>query len=296
MKYKFGLLPLIAITAVFSFSAMKKSEDTEKICIEQLADSLQAKRDAAATKLRDMVVKGKTTYADGHIAEHDSSYWYAMVARSNMRLLLNDVVKSLALDTGDQEIGMCFGQGCFNSYRLDNSMVLQLYYKSNAPHTVYFDTLIWDPRRINVDAPVKFTGEWTTYYANGQPSHRVQYSNGDYNGTFISYHPNGQIAYQQHYSNGVANGEDRGFYFSGKLAYVGTYKDGKQSGEWIHYWENGKVKTKMNFEAGEHHGIETEYFENGMMYAETTYDHGKQTRHRAWNKKGDCIFDTDKMK
>lgn len=292
-----SLFVLLAfLTIALSFSATSKSDDLEKQYISQLADTLQVKRDQAAQRLRELEEKKKTTLAEGHIREHDSAFWYAMVKRTNMRVEVGDVIKSLGLDTNEQEIGMCFGQGCFNTYRLDNSMVLQLYFKSNKPNTVYFDTIIWQPKRIYVDAPAKFTGEWVTYYVNGQRSHTVQYTNGLYNGLFISYHANGKIAYQQQYTNGEINGEDRGFYFSGKLMYVGNYKDGKQEGEWIHYWENGNVKTKMNFLKGEHDGVEQEFYENGSLYTETTFKDGKQVRHRAWDKKGDCMFDTDKMK
>lgn len=288
------------ITLVIVFlgliSAANEKPDVEADYIIQLADTSQAKRDEAARHILELTRKNRATFGVGHIREHDSAYWYAMVKRTNMRAEVTDVVNALGLDTNQQEIGMCFGQGCFDTYRFDNSMVIQLYYKSNKPNTVYFDTIIWQPKRVYVEAPAKFTGEWITYYVNGEVSHRVQYENGVYDGVFASYHPNGQVAYTQHYASGVAEGEDRGFYFSGKLMYVGNYKNGKQEGEWVHYWENGNVKTKMNFLNGEHEGVEQDFFENGSLYTESVYKDGKQVRHRSWDKKGNCLFDTDKMK
>lgn len=286
------LSPLVIL---LSFTASHK-ELTEKGYILQLADTSQAVRDEAAKVLLNLARTGKTTLGEGHISEHDSAYWYALIAKTEMRKEEHDVAIALGIDKNEQEIGMCFGQGCFNTYRLDNSFVLQLYFNSNKPNTVYFDTLIWQPRRVYVDAPSRFTGEWRTYYVNGQLSHRVQYSNGVYNGTFISYHANGQVAYQQHYVNGTTQGEDRGYYYSGKVMYVGNYTNGKQNGEWLHYWENGNVKTKMNFVNGEEDGVEQQFYEDGKLYTESKYENGKQTWHRAFDKKGNCTFDSRNVK
>lgn len=48
-----------------------------------------------------------------------------------------------------------------------------------------------------VAPPADFTGVWTTYFANGQRSHEIHYSNGRYSGIFTAFHSNGSKAYVQ---------------------------------------------------------------------------------------------------
>jgi antitoxin component YwqK of YwqJK toxin-antitoxin module len=67
-----------------------------------------------------------------------------------------------------------------------------------------------------VEPPQHFTGVWTTYFPNGQKSHKIHYRDGRYFGEFTAYYPNGQRAYVQHYDEHGAS-----------VAYTGWYDDGK---------------------------------------------------------------------
>ncbi len=291
------ILPFAFVCAVSAFMLLtsgKQADHLEHLYITWLSDTSQAVRDRGAEQLRLLIERDGTTYGPGHIREHDSAYWYNMVAKTDMRRELNDVVKALGLQSAEQEMGMCFGQGCYDTYRLDNSMVILLYYNSNKPNTVYFDTIERQLKHTYVDIPKKYNGTWVTYYVNGQRASSIECRNGNYNGELISYYDNGRVSYKQHYDERGANGTDSGFYSSGKLSYAGNYVNGKQEGTWTHYFENGNVKLRSTYIDGELDGAEQMYYENGTPYWESTYDHGKQTRHRSWDAQGRCVFDTDK--
>lgn len=295
MKTRF-LFPFVIASALLIFSASGNPVDAEKECIVRLSDTSQAERDDAATQLRRMIRRNKVTYGEGHLRTHDSAYWYSKIASVNRKGTVAEVIHALGLDSSQSEIGMCSGQTCFNTYRLDNSMVLQLHYLSNEPHRVFYDTIMYAPKRMEVEAPPHFSGTWITYFVNGQRSHAIEYTDGMYSGNFIAYHDNGLVSYRQHYTASVANGSDSGFYYSGRLLYAGNYRNGKQEGEWVHYFESGKVKSRRTYIDGELHGKETTYYEFGTVFQETWYDHGKQTRHRTLDTKGNVQFDTNTMK
>lgn len=291
MRNRIFAIVLIAV-AILGFSFSRQRVDHEKFSIVDLSSPHQNVRDSAAVFLRKLILEKRATDGPGHIREHDSVYWSNYIARSNVRDTLTNVLFDLRLNEKPEEIGMCTGRTCFGNYRFDNSWVVTLYYESNDPLMVFDDSLVYWPRSYFVEPGDTFSGNWTTYFVNGQPSHSIDYVNGIYDGVLKAFHYNGNVCYQQHYVKGVAEGEDRGFYFNGSLRYFGSYHNGKQEGEWIHYHQNGNVELSHTYLKGEIHGTEQCFFENGKLYWENQFDHGKQLRHRAWDKDGNLFFDT----
>lgn len=296
MKKVLTVSALVFFAAVFCLAFCSQRVDLEKFNIVDLSSPHQNVRDTAAAYLRKLILTGRTTDGTGHIQEHDSLYWTRKIESANLRDTLNNVLISLSLNGKTEELGMCTGRTCSGNYRLDNSWVLTLYYESNEPLMVFDDTLVYWPRAYFAIPEDTFSGNWTTYFVNGQPSHSIDYILGEYDGVLRAYHYNGNVCYQQHYVSGMAEGEDRGFYFNGSLRYFGNYHNSKQEGEWIHYHQNGNVALRHTYVKGEMHGTEQCFFENGKLYWENQFDHGKQQRHRAWDRHGNLVFDTESQK
>ena len=85
------------------------------------------------------------------------------------------------------------------------------------------------------------------YFANGQPSHRIDYENGEYRGTFTANHSNGSKAYVQHYGPDGADGEDTGYFPLRQSLLSPFYSKGKPIGIWTWYNEQGEVtSTKVH--------------------------------------------------
>ncbi|PPZ91896.1 hypothetical protein C3729_07515 [Cloacibacterium normanense] len=73
----------------------------------------------------------------------------------------------------------------------------------------------------------KKTGEWRTYFENGQVKSIIQYQNGTEHGKWITYFETGVISSQ------------------------GQFTNGSKSGIWTNHYPSGKVKTRTNYQTGE---------------------------------------------
>lgn len=73
----------------------------------------------------------------------------------------------------------------------------------------------------------KKTGEWRTYFENGQVKSIIQYQNGTEHGKWITCFETGVISSQ------------------------GQFTNGSKSGIWTYHYPSGKVKTRTNYQTGE---------------------------------------------
>jgi antitoxin component YwqK of YwqJK toxin-antitoxin module len=134
--------------------------------------------------------------------------------------------------------------------RLDDYWVVTLYLVDYANKKIAPEpppALRASARSVWVQPPANHTGQWTTYFVNGQKAHEIQYRAGKYDGPFTAFHDDGSKAYQQHYKAGVCHGTDTGWHRNGQKAYEGIYEHGKQIGTWRWWDEAGKVTSEKTF-------------------------------------------------
>ncbi len=217
-----------------------KAEGIEKPAADprsDLASPSQATRDAAAKILR-------TTYKPPPRSEWEPLLM--KISPGDKRADVQELLRPLKLHA---ERGMENGLGgpvLTEQYRLDDLWVLGCSYRNGV---LLKRKLSEQLRHVWVDPPAGFTGVWTTYFVNGQPSHEIQYKDGKYEGLFTALNPDGSKCYTQHYQQGVAEGEDAGYYPSGRVRYLGRCSAGKQVGKWTWYNDDGSVQSSRDFDA-----------------------------------------------
>jgi len=83
--------------------------------------------------------------------------------------------------------------------------------------------------------PSNFTGEFKTWFNNGNKLLEVNCVNGVYDGKYTGYYKDGSIAFKEYFKNGKKHGECQYWYNDGRLAYKGTYINGGKDGIHIFY-------------------------------------------------------------
>lgn len=127
-------------------------------------------------------------------------------------------------------------------YRLDERWVLRCVMSQDTQNLASVE-LVEKLNAVWIEPAKDFTGEWNTYYVNGQICNHIQYKDGKYNGLFIVHYPNGQRLFVQHYKMHVAHGSDVGYFASGNVQYTALYHNDKQAGYWRFYNEDGSLRT-----------------------------------------------------
>ncbi len=192
----------------------------------ELSSPVQKVRDEAAARLRKSYkAPGKLRWDEllATIAEGDTKE--AILARLPLK---------------QSEAGIGTGQSHMESFRLDDRWVLRAWFH-NAGDKFRSGEIVEQVRHVWVAPDAKFTGVWTTYFVNGQPSHVIEYKHGEYGGTFTSNYPSGAKNVVQHYDETGCNGEDTGYYEDGKVSYRAFYRAGKAVGTWRWFNQQGEV-------------------------------------------------------
>lgn len=147
----------------------------------------------------------------------------------------------------DTEGGIADGQSHMEILRLDDRWVLRAWFH-NEGDKFRSAELYEMVKHVWVAPPADFTGTWTVYFVNGQPSHVIEYAQGKYHGTFTANYPDGSKSCVQHYGPQGADGEDTGYHRSGKVSYRGLYRAGKAVGTWRWFNEQGEVTSTQEHE------------------------------------------------
>ena len=219
------MLPLLLVTASLICTA-----DTPEVAslIEQLAAPDQAERDAAANRLREVFQPAPR------------KEWEPLLAKLKPGITKKELQALLQPEQREAGLGIGTGQSHMEEYRLDHTWHFRCWFL-NEGDVLREATLEQRVRHIWIAPPADFTGQWIVYFANGQPSHQIDYQDGKYHGKFTANHSNGSKAYVQHYGPDGADGEDTGYYPSGKVSYRAHYSKGKPVGVWTWYNEQGEV-------------------------------------------------------
>ncbi len=232
-----------------SSGTMGADESSQQKLIEADVRALDGEdsaiRSKAATELRELLSK-----TGGLVpGEKDEAFWITKLKQITIGLPKAEVDQLLPPQEGAQ---MSIGQGMRAhsvKCRLSNYWEATLNYdatdKIAAPPTLHkSERNVWVP-----PAP-DFSGQWTTYFVNGQKASDIEYKDGEYNGLFVSYYANGKKCYEQHYVNGVAEGSDVGWHDNGKPSYAGQYVHGKQDGTWTWWNADGTKRDETVFKMG----------------------------------------------
>lgn len=136
------------------------------------------------------------------------------------------------------------------NFRLDDLWVLRCSF-TNSPSgksepALQEARLDEDLKDVWVEVPSDFTGVWTTYWANGQPSHRIEAVNGRFEGAVTTFFPSGAKNVVAFYHNGVREGEVTEYYESGAIKSKGEFSAGRQVGKWVSFFEDGAVESETN--------------------------------------------------
>jgi antitoxin component YwqK of YwqJK toxin-antitoxin module len=98
----------------------------------------------------------------------------------------------------------------------------------------------------------KISGEYVSYYENGQLSYKLNYVNGELHGEGVSYHENGRLFFIENYVNDKKHGEYVDYYedVNGETFHRGNYVNGKRHGEWVTYYPPGQLNSIVNYVNG----------------------------------------------
>ena len=89
------------------------------------------------------------------------------------------------------------------------------------------------------------------FFNNGQLSQSGYFNESHQKtGEWITYFPQGNVQRIEHYKNGMLDGKYVEYYQNGKKMYVANYKMGLPDGKWIVYDKNGKKNTTLIYENG----------------------------------------------
>jgi hypothetical protein len=139
------------------------------------------------------------------------------------------------------------GMGTWETYeyRLDDLWVVNCSFTNSVLSDAQINE---EMNAFRILPPANFTGDWVTYWANGQRSDVRHYQDGKQEGIGTSFFPDGvSQAVICSFRNGVEDGEETGYFKSGKIHYKGRYKAGKQIGHWVWYKEDGTVESEKDF-------------------------------------------------
>jgi len=137
------------------------------------------------------------------------------------------------------------------SYRVDDLWVVRCWFTNSVAGKseggLSEAKLVEEMDRVLVEPPAGFTGEWITYWVNGQIDFDSHYLNGKLDGINTLCYADGSIADVASCRDGVLDGGATAYYSSGHIENKGQYRHGAQVGHWIWYNQDGKVESEKDF-------------------------------------------------
>lgn len=149
------------------------------------------------------------------------------------------------------------------------------------------------------------TGEWTTYYGNGQLSLKETYTDNVLNGPYAKGNEKGVLTDEGAYLQDLKNGTWISRFDDGKLISESSWSKGKQNGQYTSYNANGSVAMKCGYKDDVMDGKYEKRRENGKMEESGGYLNGEKDGHwvyfdekgnrKYWEeyKKGRCVKSGD---
>jgi hypothetical protein len=201
--------------------------------VEKLATVDQAERDVAAKRLRE------------DFAPSPRKTWERLLNSLELGMTKEELLTKLSSEQRKSREDASAAGSRIETYRLDHAWQLWVWFRDD--EALLETKLVPHIQQVWIAPPADFSGKWVTYFANGQPSHVIEYRAGQYHGKFTANHSDGSKSYVQHYGHDGADGEDTGYFPSGKVSYRAYYSKGKPVGVWTWYNEQGEVtSTRMH--------------------------------------------------
>ncbi len=196
--------------------------------VADLASPSQEKRDAAAKVIRENYVAPTKESVKAALAS-------IQVGDRRSKILRALVSFGIPMELPEKSAGTSF-----TSYRLNDRWVLECTFQNEVLQDV---ALMEDEQEIEVHPPERYTGDWTTYYANGQRCHEAHFLDGVYTSELTTFRADGTRSRVQNFGPDGLDGEEIGYYPSGTVSYRGKYKAGRKVGTWTWYKEDGSVRS-----------------------------------------------------
>jgi hypothetical protein len=238
-----------------------------------------------SSPLADVRAKAAASLRKTKEAPPSRKMWLAKMSRFKPGTALAEIVKQTG---GTIEAEISGGGGTTATVRLDGywTVVLVLDDKVRLRE---IGQLIEASRIIWVEPPASYTGEWLTYFSNGQVAHQIDYDNGQYT-KFVAYYDNGQLSYEQHYLDGKIDGTEVGFHRNGTKSYSITHQSGANVGAWTHWYSNGNMQSQQRYVDGKLDGKTTHWRVDGKRSNLFVYKNGTETGQAAWDAVGKLIY------
>ena len=132
------------------------------------------------------------------------------------------------------------GGSDYEEFRLDDYWLLGFDFHSTDQTLMQWE-LISRWRDFYMPAPTNYNGVWVTYYANGQKSSEVNYTNGYRSGEFITFQPDGSKSSVWLYDNGIRQGLYTQYFPSGHIQYQVQYSNNFRIGVGVWFNEGGST-------------------------------------------------------
>jgi hypothetical protein len=217
------------ITALFLFTGVNVFGATAR---DLLSSPSQSRRDLGAQILRGSFVRPPRTN------------WDIFVKRLKPGMKRGEVESVLETVKADPDWGAGTGSWETRGYRLDDLWVVNCGFTNSVLAGADIEEKLKD---VWVNAPPNFSGDWVTYWANGQTNSVRYYEYGKLEGVGTDFHTDGSKSVIYSFRNGVPDGQETGYYIkSGKIKYKGQYRAGDQVGHWVWYKEDGTVESERD--------------------------------------------------
>jgi len=178
--------------------------------------------------------------------------WEPLMARLKLGMKESAVDELLIPAIGTNDPAGSTTNEILKSYRLDDLWVMHCWFTNSLPakseRALSEAKLVEEMDRILVEPPAGFTGEWRTYWMNGQIDFDSHYLNGELDGLITTFYSDGSVFDVANCRYGVLDGEATAYYLSGHILCKGQYRDGVQVGRWVWYKDDGKVESERDFD------------------------------------------------
>ena len=142
----------------------------------------------------------------------------------------------------------------------------------------FTETVVKDNLRYAGQETTPYTGVVETYSEQGVLIERLDYKNGQADGSSKLYFPNGKLASEATFKNNVQVGVQKDYDENGKLVGELSFKNGKRDGVAKRYYPNGKVHIEAVYKNNLLDGPAKTYDENGKIIQQATFKNGKEIK------------------
>ncbi|OTG64210.1 toxin-antitoxin system YwqK family antitoxin [Acinetobacter silvestris] len=162
---------------------------------------------------------------------------------------------------------------------LDHTPLTSKYLTTQKPSTKPVEC----EHQIHFPDGIQDSGIFESFYPNGKPRSRIEYTDGTYNGDLKFWFANGLKEQESTVRNGASNGAYRIWHPNGQLALSMGYKDDMQNGMKQRWYENGEPWTYVRFENNKMVGELKQWYRNGKLERLGAYRDGvRHGTYKTW--------------